>query len=275
MKFSQRKGYSSLPKPLPKEGMTEELRNSLWNVLHTIIWTSKYFTTFGGDTTGIGAFSKTLWFHYFKKPVDNLPPQPDDKLSALREYFFACKWYEVFDFLEFVLEYPFEPPVNRDAIPIAINAILERELSPYRCINGTFTEITDKQESLMLEQAMTSDDFPSVTSHLNRALELLSDRKKPDFRNSIKESISAVESMAQIITKNPKATLGDALKIIQKAGKLHGALKEGFSNLYGYTSDEGGIRHAMLEEPNLAIEDAKFFLLACTSFVNYLKSKMN
>jgi len=36
---------------------------------------------------------------------------------------------------------------------------------------------------------------------------------------------------------------------------------------------KNGIRHAMLEEPNIGVEDAKFFLLACTSFVNYLKSK--
>jgi len=51
-------------------------------------------------------------------------------------------------------------------------------------------------------------------------------------------------------------------------------LKEAFSKLYGYASDEGGIRHAMLEEPTLSAADAKFFLLSCTSFINYVKSKL-
>ena len=77
-----------------------------------------------------------------------------------------------------------------------------------------------------------------------------------------------------VLTNNPKASLGDALTILEKNGKLHKALKEGFSKIYGYTSDEGGIRHAMLEEPNVDVNDAKFFLLSCTSFVNYLKSRI-
>lgn len=55
---------------------------------------------------------------------------------------------------------------------------------------------------------------------------------------------------------------------------LHPTLKNSFLILYGYTSDEGGIRHAMLTEPDLTIADAKYFLLSCTSFTNYLKSKI-
>lgn len=68
--------------------------------------------------------------------------------------------------------------------------------------------------------------------------------------------------------------MGDALKVIEKRGSLHQALKDGFIKLYGYTSDEGGIRHAMLNEPNLASSDALYFLLSCTSFVNYLKGQL-
>jgi len=43
--------------------------------------------------------------------------------------------------------------------------------------------------------------------------------------------------------------------------------------MYGYTSDEDGIRHAMLEEPDVGFEDAKFMLVACSAFINYLKVK--
>jgi hypothetical protein len=105
-------------------------------------------------------------------------------------------------------------------------------------------------------------------------LELLSNRKNPDYRNSIKESISAVESMAKTITQKPKADLEEALRILERSGKIHGALKAGFSKLYGYTSDEGGIRHAMMEEPDLSSSDAQFFLVSCSAFTNYLKSKI-
>jgi hypothetical protein len=80
--------------------------------------------------------------------------------------------------------------------------------------------------------------------------------------------------MARIVSGSDKATLGDALKIIEKGGKLRPALKEAFLKLYGYTSDADGIRHAMLEEPDLAASDARYFLVSCSSFVNYLKSQL-
>jgi hypothetical protein len=126
----------------------------------------------------------------------------------------------------------------------------------------------------MLEETLKDDRFGGVNQHLKRALELLADRENPDYRNSIKESILAVESMCQIITGKDKASLGDALKILERDHELHSALKGGFSKLYGYTNDEDGIRHAMSEEPKIDSADAKYFLMSCTSFINYLKSKI-
>ena len=111
-------------------------------------------------------------------------------------------------------------------------------------------------------------------AHIQQALDLYAKRENPDYRNSIKESILAVESMARIVSKKPKATLSDALKAIEKNGLLHEALKDGFIKLYGYTSDADGIRHAMLDEPTLTAADARYFLLSCTSFVNYLKAQI-
>ena len=52
------------------------------------------------------------------------------------------------------------------------------------------------------------------------------------------------------------------------------ALKAGFTSLYGYTNDDDGIRHAMLEEPNIDQSDAMYFLFSCTSFINYLKANI-
>ena len=105
---------------------------------------------------------------------------------------------------------------------------------------------------------------------------MLADRKAPDYRNSIKESISAVEALCNIITGNSSATLGKALSEIEKKHNLHPALKNAFSSLYGWTCDAGGIRHA-LEENNTIVEfeDAKFMLVSCSAFINYLKAKLN
>ena len=94
------------------------------------------------------------------------------------------------------------------------------------------------------KRLLRTPSFAGVDAHLQQALDLYAKRKNPDYRNSIKESISAVESMAKIVSKKPRATLSDALKAIEKNGLLHKSLKDGFLKLYGYTSDADGIRHA-------------------------------
>lgn len=209
-------------------------------------------------------------------PVDSRP-SPGYHLSGpqilgqIRAYFFKCEWNEVYDLLEFIVQ-----THDRDKPQLAadLNQVLARELAGYKFIHGQLVDITDAQESQLLAEALADTRFVAVTSHLERALQLLADRKQPDYRNSIKESISAVEAMARVVAEEPKATLAEALKVIEKNHSLHPALKAGFASLYGYTNDDDGIRHAMLEAPNIDQSDAKYFLLSCTSFINYLKANI-
>jgi hypothetical protein len=102
----------------------------------------------------------------------------------------------------------------------------------------------------------------------------LSSKVNPDYRNSIKESISAVEAMARVVTGDQKATLGDALKTLETRGALHPAMKEAFSKMYGYTSNAEGIRHALVSESNVTQADARYFLVVCSAFVNLLKAQV-
>lgn len=280
--FSQRKGIVPVADVIQVNGMNDALRNSLWNTLDVGLWSTDRFLYTQYDTPGIDSFSEALWFHYFKKPIDSRPRHSSDKLKEIRAYFFSCVWNEVYDFIEFVVgtyersrqRLPASLERSMQRLPASLNRILERESSGYRVVSGHVVDITSEQEVQMLELAIRDTRFAGVSAHLERALELLSDREHPDYRNSIKESISAIESIARIVTENPKATLADALKALEKKGNLHPALKDGFVKLYGYTNDEQGIRHAMLDEPNITAADAKFFLLSCTSFANYLKAQL-
>ena len=43
--------------------------------------------------------------------------------------------------------------------------------------------------------------------------------------------------------------------------------------LYGYASDENGIRHGGIGFTNAAPGDAKYMLVSCSAFVNYLIEK--
>ena len=60
-------------------------------------------------------------------------------------------------------------------------------------------------------------------------------------------------------------------KIESKGIKIHGGLKSAFDKLYGYTSDAKGIRHVGdIGGPSSTFEEAKFMLVACCAFINYL-----
>lgn len=276
-RFSQRKGFVPVREIVQRDSISSELRNLLWNVLDSAIWSNSNYVRRPyaelSSNTEFERFSWNLWHDHFRKPVDKRPYEAHDVIASIRKHFFECEWYEVYDFLEFIVQQN-NVGLSTGRITDALNNVLVRELSAYRIVSNVVTDITDEAEIEMLEQALEDDRFSGVAGHLASALDHYSNRAHPDYRNSIKESISAVESMARIVSGNPKATLGDALKTIAARGALHTSLKDGFLKLYGYTSDEGGIRHAMMDEPNLTDTDARYFLLSCTSFVNYLKAQV-
>lgn len=155
-----------------------------------------------------------------------------------------------------------------------LNDVFQEEYVGYRFIGNIISPITDKVEMKAINQAI-HDDIYIVREHLIKANMLLSDRKNPDYENSIKESISAVEAICQVIlnTKGKEATLGSMLKYLEADGiEIHPAMKKAFNILYGYTSDANGIRHAGdIGGAASTFEEAKFMLVTCCAFINYLQ----
>lgn len=148
-----------------------------------------------------------------------------------------------------------------------INDIFQKENVNYRIVDGIVTDLLNEETIKEIEETL-ENPYTVVTTHYSKALELL--YKTKDYDNSIKESISSVESICQILTGKDKATLGDALKLLKD--KIHPAMKSAFEKLYGYTSDANGIRHSNgLGEGNSTFEEAKYMLISCSAFVNYLK----
>lgn len=275
MRFSERYKYKPVRDVLQIDSMDDELRNSLWSALQMNIWLHVQLSRYTGRAffdmnDEIHTLFVRLWLHYFKLPVDNLHDDWPATISRLRQEFFGWEWYEVYDFVEFVVgNYPFQD--KKSFIGIC-NHFLERECSAYRFVNGVIVRITDEEEVLAIENALKNAEGP-VRTHLHRALELLSDRKSPDYRNSIKESISAIESLVGNVL-GEKGTLGNLIKKLVEEIGVHPALGKAFSNLYGYTSDQDGIRHAIMESGTVNFEDAKFFLVVCSAFANFVSSKI-
>lgn len=278
MQFSERYGYKSVRQIIQTESIDEPLRNALWSLLKIFVWdhvqANAYrhgYSLSSHANHQIKDLCEKLWFHYFKKPLDQLDNDWEKVNATLRKYFFESQWYETYDFIEFIANHYKQDDFENEFIE-SCNRVLEREMSAYRFVDGTILRITEQEEINEIEEALGESHGP-VVIHLRRALELLSNRDNPDYRNSIKESISAVESLVGIMLGGEKGTLGQLLKKLEGQIGLHPALKAAFSSLYGYTSDEGGIRHALLEPKDIFFEDAKFFLVTCSAFVNFVKMK--
>lgn len=193
-----------------------------------------------------------------------------DAVLTLIEY--ICNWTHD----NIVYRYPIDQVQNGNSYePVFFdeyeffNAIFEKECVGYRFVNEKIIKNIDKTEITAIEEA-SNTKFDGCNTHIQKATHFLYDREKPDYKNSIKESISAVESICKIIA-GEGATLGETLKILERKRGLKGQLKSAFEKLYVYTNDKGGIRHADgLFASEVSFEEAKFMLVSCCAFVNYL-----
>jgi len=277
MRFSERFGFKKVNIEIQRNEVSKELRNSLWNVFLDLIIESlsneSPYSRYGHEYSQLTNYFRDLWINFYKRPIDTLQLY-DGNVSSLdvqevRDWFYKCQWHEVLDFIEFTSSY------HTEFCEIC-NRFLSRELSAYRFIDKKLVEIDSKNEIKEIEESLKiPNKFQPVKTHLKAAISLLSNRNNPDYRNSIKESISAIESLAIIITGDDKATLGKSLKVIEKKYEIPNSLKSAFSTLYGYTSDQSGIRHALLSsDVPVTMSEAKFMLVVCSAFVNYLISKL-
>lgn len=165
--------------------------------------------------------------------------------------------------------------ISQENIFQVFNSFFKKEYVGYRFIDKIIVRISDEIEISSINEAIDCP-YDEVRGHLKKANTLLADRNNPDYENSIKESICAVEAICEIIlnAKGKDATLGAMLKQLERNGvQIHSALKEAFNKLYGYTNDANGIRHAGdIGGPASTFEEAKFMLVSCCAFVNYLIS---
>jgi len=285
MRFSQKIGKTSVRDSIQIESIDNKLENRLWNTIQI-----NFFDVIGVSSknkiykdSDLGRILQDIWQNFFGNRADEIPKDAFQEISAysfmayIKDWFFKSEWFEKYDFLEFLAKIEFEILKYYDIEFIELcNNSLKKEMSAYRLLDGHIVQITSEEEIIELEDALlNSYKWEPVNTHLKTAIEYFSNRENPDYRNSVKESISAVESLCKIIIGNNNTTLAPALKIIEEKHKVHGALRSAFTALYGYTSDAGGIRHSLLtDDIEVSMEDAKFMLVSCSAFINYLKVKI-
>ena len=111
MKFSERIGKTQVKTEMQLEGMDDDLRIALWNICDLVYLNALKYTHNLSDTGFISLYNN-LWHTFFKKAIDTMPLNNSTLISEIRQWFFNCQWFEVYDFLEHIAKK--ESPIDND-----------------------------------------------------------------------------------------------------------------------------------------------------------------
>ena len=266
MRFSDRIGITQPKTTLQVEEIDDDLKNAIWEIVSRRVCLGNSRDIRGRPVIhAIKPTYELIHTGFYKLPSDTLGGNDDARRAEVRHWYFQAKWYEIYNFIEFIC-LKIDPQLSTH-----FNRVLELEKSAYRFIDGQLVPITDDVELESIASAIgNSHGYSGARQHLENAIDAFSKKPEPDHANVVREAILAVESIAKVLTGNEKATLGEALNALDDQKTMHGAFKDGFKKLYGYTSDEKGIRHALLDNESQVTEaEAHFMIVVCSAFVNF------
>lgn len=286
--FSQREGYDPLPRSLQLGELPDEARTAIWNVFSEHMDTSRNdcvvarfeWRELGLDMRHEGypldpweVIPHDVHVYHDNLARDEWSRSSDEVIPWMRDRFRQDPFNRVFDLIEFIMRHAECPP----EFSTGLSDVFHRFRLAYIIDPGpppTIFPATTVEEGNELKRSLTefrAAGLDGCAAHLRNASKCINDG---DAAGGVRESIHAVESVVKKIA--PKAnTLSDALPALKKLGAPHHSqFVTALGNLYNYTSDEDGIRHALSEaEANVTLDEALFMLGTCTSFASYLWRK--
>jgi len=277
LSFSQAQGYEPLPQRLKLEELSREARTGFWNVLYEQVEAEVRNGLYGDYLSGFAwdRVIRSVHISFFREPVDEFRLSFEDFRKRYKELLFTSPFNKVFDLLTFLMRHQgcpqnFTREIGEVFQDCRLAYTLDESYPP-----TIYPAATRQEGEAIIEasQRIRAAGMNGAQRHLQKAAKHINNR---EWADSVRESINAVESVARQVAPGAEKTLGPALKKLEDEGVLqHRALREAFGALYGYTSDEQGIRHALLEQgaPKVDRDEAVFMLGACASFASYLCRK--
>ncbi|MYI79249.1 MAG: hypothetical protein F4060_04855 [Holophagales bacterium] len=260
------------------ENLSDDLRREIWNCIRQwILIAHSRGTGYGRALTGDGVrlFERVVG-RLTRLPEDEVPSAYDEVHALFKNTILKDPFNLVLDLVEVLCNdeqgrAPFAQHMAGFFEQHAAPYWLDTSHRPYRFAPRSSQEQGDATRKAL--DSLRAGKMDGARTHLRNAVDHINGGR---YADSVADSIHAVESVARLIDPKAAKTLGPALKSLERHGVLtHKALAEGFSNLYGYSSNEQGIRHALLDKdaPRVTLDEAVFMYGACASFAAYLVSK--
>ncbi len=286
--FSERYGYVSISDVLVHEEITQEIQNAICSCYDNLL--NRFCCYASGHNQSVRQsyardgqekLEKYIWQYFLNQRIAEynntyyrtlIPNIITDRRTP---------WYSVLDLIEATIDFlrdydkfTLDSKVADDFIG-ELNQEFKRLNFAYRIVADQVIDITSEEEMGSVDQAI-KESPSNIQMHLSKAVEMYAQKPEGDYRNSIKESISAVEAYCR--EKTGDKDFGDALKNLKKNGLIiPPVLETAFEKLYAYTNQPTtGIRHALMDETEIytpKAEEAMFMLVSCSAFINYLNRK--
>lgn len=271
LSFEEAEGAVPLPSQLKLNELNQALRAFIWAILYEHIKNAFAYSSMGG-----GPYLEQPWKSILRdkhvlrdhRMLDEFP-DPEDLLFEIKNTISNGSYTEVLGMAQWILRHKSCPP----ALQGQINGALQRSRSAYRVVEKTIMPLASEAEAQAIKLVFANPsmrEFNGARVHLGQAGEHLT---QGEWASSVRESVHSVEAVVRLL--EPGRKLDEALLRLEKSEKIHPALKKGFLSLYGFTSDQQGIRHPLLEKEAAEVDeyDALYMFGACASFVTYLIGK--
>jgi hypothetical protein len=271
--FEQAEGAVKIPGPLALKELSPELRARLWAIVYDELRASSRTPEYRRYKIIENPWRARLYhLHVLRQhlPADEFNDRFEINVAAIKNIIFDGDYLQVLGWLQWILRVD-----TNHLFAVRIRGALKVSGAAYRLLEDdkTIVPIGSEFELRSFETALvdlSTTEFKGARAHLSKAAQHLTSGEVAD---SIRESIHAVESVARVI--EPQGDFSKALARLETKVKIHGGLKKGFLSIYGFTSDEKGIRHPLLDKGGSEVDetDALFMIGACAAFVSYLINK--
>ena len=275
--FSQREGKDPLPEPMRLEHVSEDFRNLVWLAVDKIIKEEiRNFRIYGNTAGPIPDIVSDYTVRVLRCTHDSIDDDPYKHQEFLKKIILEGSYDKILTLVELILCHNLYPKRLRKDLK---NAFKKVPIAyTVQIVNGlpTIVPRSSEESGAATQQAIETVEqsgSAGAKTHLHNAVEAINEKR---YADAVRESIHAVESVARTIDPKASKTLRPAIRSLEAKGVLkHPAFQEACIKLYKYTSDESGIRHALLDEraADVDLDDAVFMFGACASFAAYLVNR--
>ena len=236
LSFEQAEGVEPLPSQLQLREVSRQLRAILWKTVHAYLDHAKHFNPYGNDYMDEpwATILADEFVHRQHAMVDDFVNDPDKLIRRTRVIFEKGDYLAIFGWLEFVFKHPACPM----KFPSSVEHALRRSQAAYRVVDDTvICPMAAETDHLTVTQAfadVANSQFHGARTHLRNASSYLTAGK---YADSVRESIHAVEAIGRTLDSSADV-LSKALKKLEQKISIHPAMRNAFTSLYAYTSDE-------------------------------------